>query len=188
MQPPNGEGTAMPAIDPARLRKIQRASRELRLFFIVLFVIVMLGALTRLARPNPHGAKVAVAGIIFQGTSLTGKIHVLWVLQHVLGAAIGLWIFYLLPRLLGLYSQGKIFTAQNVAFIRRIGLSLFCFPLVWLLGLIGAAPEIAAAQTQWTQILPSCPFNALIEGAVILFAGWIMNEGRELREEQDLVV
>jgi len=178
----------MPAIDPARLRKIQRASRELRLLFIVLFVLVVLGALTKLARPNPHGAKVVVAGIIFQGASLTGKIHMLWVVQHVLGVAIGLWIFYHLLRLLGLYSQGRIFTAQNVAFIRRIGLSLFCFPLVWLVGLIGAAPEIAAAQTQWTQILPSFPFNALIEGAVILFAGWIMNEGRELREEQDLVV
>jgi Protein of unknown function (DUF2975) len=175
----------MPAIDPARLRKIQRASRELRLLFIVL---VVLGVLTKLARPNPHGAKVVIAGIIFQGASLTGKVHILWIVQHVLGAAIGLWIFYHLVRLLGLYSQGRIFTAQNVAFIRRIGLSLFCFPLVWLVGLIGAAPEIAAAQTQWTQILPSFPFNALIEGAVILFAGWIMNEGRELREEQDLVV
>ena len=54
--------------------------------------------------------------------------------------------------------------------------------------LIGAAPEIAAAQDQWTNILPSFPGGALIGACLFLFASRIVNEGRELREEQDLVV
>ena len=178
----------MPAIDPARMRKVRRASRELRLLFIVLLVFIVLGALTRLTHPNPLGTKIVLAGIVFQGATLTDKIHVLRIVQLVLGAAVGLSIFYNLIRLLGLYSQGRLFTAQNVAYIRGLRLSVFCIPLVWLVGLIGAATDIAAAQNQWQHILPSFPFNALIDGAVILFAGWIMNEGRELREEQDLVV
>lgn len=178
----------MPVIDPTRLRRIQRASRELRTLFIVLFVLSVLGTAITLTHPRAQAAKVVLAGIVFQGASLTGKLHVLSLAQHVLGTVIYLVAFYHLIRLLGLYAQGRLFTTQNVVHIRRLGLSFMCFALVWLVGLIGAAPQIAAAQDQWSRILPSFPFSSLINGGVILFAGWIMNEGRELREEQDLVI
>jgi hypothetical protein len=36
--------------------------------------------------------------------------------------------------------------------------------------------------------MPSFPGGAIISSCVFLFAGRIMNEGRELRDEQDLVV
>jgi hypothetical protein len=87
-----------------------------------------------------------------------------------------------------LYSNGKVFTAQNVAQIRRAGLTYACAPAVWLIVLIGAWPEIAAAQDQWAMIMPSFPGGALISSCIFLFASRIMNEGRELRDEQDLVV
>ena len=36
--------------------------------------------------------------------------------------------------------------------------------------------------------MPSFPGEPLLDGTVLLFASRIMNEGRELRDEQDLVV
>lgn len=119
----------MPPIDPARLRKIQRASRELRLLFIVLFVLTALGALTKLGHPNPHGTKVVLAGIVFQGASLTDKIHLLWVVQHVLGAGIALWIFYHLIRLLGLYSQ--VGSSRRRRLLSSVGLVYHCSVSLW---------------------------------------------------------
>jgi hypothetical protein len=37
-------------------------------------------------------------------------------------------------------------------------------------------------------ILPSTPFDEVIAGTIIIVISWIMDVGRELREEQDLVV
>ena len=54
--------------------------------------------------------------------------------------------------------------------------------------LIGAAPEIAAAQDQWVKIMPSFPGGSLMGGIFFLFATRLMSEARELRDEQDLVV
>jgi hypothetical protein len=67
-------------------------------------------------------------------------------------------------------------------------LTYACALGVWLVVLIGVAPEIAAAQDQWLKVMPSFPGGALAGACMFLFASRIMNEGREMREEQDLVV
>jgi xanthine/uracil permease len=87
-----------------------------------------------------------------------------------------------------LYAKGRIFTAQSVAQIRQVGLT-FAFGLaIWLLVLFAAWPEISAAQDQWLNIMPSFPGGAIVGACLFLFASRIMDEGRKLREEQDLVV
>ena len=106
----------------------------------------------------------------------------------MLGAALSLKILYHFIRLLLLFSKGKLFTAQNVAQIRQVGLTLFCAVPLWFIVLIGAGPEIAAAEDQWLKIMPSFPGGALMGGIFFLFATRLMNEARELRDEQDLVV
>jgi len=168
-------------------KAIERASRALIVVFIFMSVISLLGMLNRITVPFPPGTRTLV-GVVFQGAAITGKIQILWLLQVVLGAALSLKVLYHLIRLLVLYSKGKVFTVQNVAQIRRAGLTYACAPAVWLIVLIGAWSEIAAAQDQWVKIMPSFPGGALIGSCILLFASRIMNEGRELRDEHDLVV
>ena len=175
------------AITANRLTAIQRASRALRVFFIFISVIFVLGTLNRMTHPFPPGART-LAGFVFQGTAITAKIQILWLVQIVSGAALNLKILYHFIRLMGLFSKGKLFTAPNVAQLRQVGLTFLCAPAVWLVVLIGVTPEIAAAQYQWVKVMSSFPGGALISGCVFLFASRIMNEGRELRDEQDLVV
>ncbi len=177
----------MMTITASKLGAIQRASRGLRGLFIFLFVIAVLGVLSNLTHPLPQSAKT-LAGIEFVGPAVTEKIQLLWLLQNVLRTAIYLKLFYHLMRLLGLYSEGQLFTAQNVAQIRQLGLTFMFTPALWLMVLIAAAPQIVAAQDQWLKIMPSFPGGALMNGAILLFVSWIMNEVRELRDEQDLVV
>ncbi len=66
--------------------------------------------------------------------------------------------------------------------------TMICRPAVWLLVLLVAASEIVAAQSYWTWVMPSFPGGALLGGAVTLCISQIMNEGRVLRDEQDLIV
>jgi len=126
--------------------------------------------------------------VAFEGDALTGKIQTLWLVQMLLAAAVNLKVVYHLVKLLGLYSNGELFTAANVAQIRQLGVTMMSGLAVWLIGLIGAGPQILAAQDQWVKIMPSFPGGALINGGILVYVSWIMNEGRLLRDEQDLVV
>ena len=177
----------MLAITANRADAIRRASRALLVFFIFMTVVSLWSTLSTVAHPFPADTRT-LAGVEFQGAAITGKIQSLWLVQIVLGAALSLKILYHFIRLLGLFSNGKLFTAQNVAQIRQVGLTLLCAVPVWLVVLIGAGPEIAAAQDQWLKIMPSFPGGALMGGIFFLFATRLMNEARELRDEQDLVV
>jgi len=177
----------MLAITANRENEIRRASRALLVFFIFMTVISIWSTLANLAHPFPPDTRT-VAGVEFQGAAITGRIQFLWIAQIVLGAALNLKILYHFIRLMGLFGKGKLFTAQNVAQIRQLGLTYLCAVPIWLVVLIGAWPEIAAAQDQWLKIMPSIPGEALMVGIFFLFATRLMNEARELRDEQDLVV
>jgi hypothetical protein len=168
-------------------RSVQRSSRALLVFFIFISVISLWSALNNIVHPFPPDTRT-LAGIVFEGPAITGKIHSLWLVQIVLGAALTLKILYHLIRLMMLYTRGGVFTAQSVAQTRQIGLTYACYLVIWSVVLIGIAPEIAAAQDQWLKIMPSFPGGALVGACLFLFASRIVNEGRELRDEQDLVV
>ena len=177
----------MLAMTADRLSTIQRASRALLVFFVFISVISLWGTLNNIVHPFPPETRT-LAGVVFKDAAITGKIHGLWLMEMVLGAALTLKILYHLIRLTMQFSKGKIFTEQSVAQTRQVGLTYGCGLVLWLAVLIGAAPEIAAAQDQWLNIMPSFPGGAVIGACLFLFASRIMDEGRKLREEQDLVV
>ena len=177
----------MLAMTADRMSSIQRASRALLIFFIFMSVIFLWGTLNSIVHPFPADTRT-LAGVVFQGAAITDKIHGLWLTEMLLGAALSLKILYHLIRLMTQYYRGKFFTAESVSQIRQVGLTFACSMLIWPVVLIGAWPEIAAAQDQLLSIMPSFPGGALIGACLFLFASRIVDEGRKLREEQDLVV
>jgi hypothetical protein len=175
------------AMTADRLNSIQRASRALLVFFIFMSVISLWGTLASVAHPFPADSRI-VAGVVFEGAAVTERIHGVWLMQMLLSAALTLKVLYHFIRLMVLFVKGQIFTAQSVAQIRQVGVTFACGLLVWLAVLIGAWPEISAAQDQWTSIMPSFPGGSIVGAFLFLFASRIMDEGRKLREEQDLIV
>jgi len=175
------------AMTADRKNTLQRTSRALLVFFIFMSVITLWGTINSIVHPFPADSRT-LAGVVFQGEGITDKIHALWLGQMVLGAALTLKILYHLIRLMVQYSRGQLFTSQSVAQLRQIGLTYAAAMVVWVVVLIGAAPEIAAAEDQRMGIMASFPGGDLICCIFFLFASGIMNEGRELRDEQDLVV
>jgi hypothetical protein len=170
-----------------RLSTIRRSSRALLIFFIFMSVISLWATANNIVHPFPPGTRT-LAGIVFQGSAITTKIQNLWLMQMLLGAAISLKVLYHLIRLMMMYTKGRLFTAHSVGHLRHAGLTYACGLLIWLVVLIGIAPEIAAAQDQWLKIMPSFPAWAVMGAGLFLYASRIMDEGRELRDEQDLVV
>jgi hypothetical protein len=177
----------MLAMTVDRLSTIQRARRALLIFFIFMSVITLWGTLANIANPFPKDTRM-LAGIVFEGAAITEKIHRLWLMQMVLSAALNLVVLYHFIRLMMLYAKGNIFTARSVAHIRQVGLTFAFGIAIWLAVLIGGWPEISAAEEQLFNIMPSFPGGSIIGACLFLFASRIMDEGRKLREEQDLVV
>lgn len=177
----------MLAMTADRMSSIQRASRALLVFFIFISVISIWSTLNSIVHPFPAGSRT-LAGVVFEGAAITGKIQGLWLVQMLSGAAVSLKVLYHLIRLVALFARGRLFTTESVAQIRQVGVTYALALVVWLIPLIGAAPEIAAESEQWTRIMPSFPGGALIAACLFLFASGIMDEGRKLREDQELTV
>jgi hypothetical protein len=172
---------------PSRLRVIQGASRWLQALLVLLAALLVINRIDVLMHPFPADTRMLV-GVVFHGTAITHKIQILWIAQLGLAAALSLKVIYHLIRLLGSLSRDPLFTKQQVAQVRRVAITLAFAPAIWLALVIGTWPEIVAAQDQWVNVMPSFPGDAVIGSCVVMFASHLMNEGRDLRDEHDLVI
>src|SRR5262245_8660163 len=111
------------------LEDIKRVSRRLRLLFILIAAGTLLGTLAKISTPHEQ---ISIAGVQFMGDALPAPVQMLWIAANALTAAVLLKLFFHLSRLFGLYAEARIFTEQNVAQIRQIGISLLLLPVVWL--------------------------------------------------------
>jgi len=171
---------------PARLREVQRVSRTLRAFFILTFVLTVLGLLAALF--GPERRPIELVGSVFSPELATAKLSVVWFTKTILKALVALKAFYHLIRLFGLYADGRIFTSGNVVQLRQLGVTLLLLPALWVLELLAVVPEIAARDDGWLNLLPSFPMTAGLGGGIVIMLAWIMDVGRELRDEHELVI
>jgi hypothetical protein len=188
----------MAADTAARLQKVKKYSASLRNLFVFFFVLSILGWFARLRlawtgpKPGEHDV-VEIAHLVFTGDPVPAEVRVIAYVYFTLVLAISLKIFFHLIKLFALYAQGKIFSAENVHQIRQVGYTILISPALWLLSLL--IPLFVASDGMSITTSPSAGllnvggvFSQIFLGTIILVVSWIMDVGRELREEQDLVV
>lgn len=195
-------GCAMDTEALAQLEKIKRYSRSLKRVFMFLIVMFTLAACVSvlvivLSGHSPETQRT----IDFDGrfafdwnqAPMTAKV---WTIGCLLAVyAIGIKIVYHLAKLFGLYADGHIFTIENVRQIRLVGILLMAFALVWLLTLpipamvdTTTAAEASGRMLSIGVGLPAQPAAQLFFGSIVVFVSWVMDVGRRLREENDLIV
>lgn len=188
----------MTAETAAKLEKVKKYSASLRNLFTLFFVLGLVAWLIRTimmwSDAKPHEPSVVRIGhLVYSGDPVSGTVHVLSYLYTTLSLAIGLTLTFHLIKLFALYADGKIFSVENVRRIRYIGYTVLLMPAVWVLTLF--VPLIVSGEGMTTTTSPGAGLmgggqvgNQLISGMIIIVVSWIMDVGRELREEQDLVV
>jgi hypothetical protein len=172
----------------SRLRKIRNVSRTFRVLLTVGVVLTALVALLALLQ----GCLIALGGKVIAGqcmivhigfspnqicTISSGAPAVSW-LVIVLGAIkLGSMACAIIAcnRLFKLFEGGIFFAVENVRHVKALGCSLAAG------GLMNTALELMAPQGQ-------VDLNLLAVGALILLVAWIMDEGRKIKEEQELTV
>jgi hypothetical protein len=99
--------------------------------------------------------------------------------------------------LFGLYAKGIIFAADNVRHIRHIGIAVFMFCATWVYAILAKllllildqpVPAAAAGPDSIGFNVDNYPLLGFMTGIIIIIISWIMDVGREMREEQDLTV
>jgi hypothetical protein len=159
-----------------RLSRIQRVSNIFKIVFFVVTILCIIGGMGLLISawffPDVKGIKFILAA----GFEFTCAV-----------------LFSVCYKLFDAYSRGELFTGKIVHCIRRVSYAYFLMALagfvsravsVYHLHATAGSPTARAGfEWEWSGL-----FTSLFPGFLILFIAWIMDEGRKIREEQELTV
>ncbi len=96
--------------------------------------------------------------------------------------------FWFLYKLLGLYRQGIIFTADNVAAIRRIGWAIAAIDIAGMAQTLITGPVLTLLHITPAHISARLEVRFLIGGLFVVLVAYVMDMGRELKEQDSLVI
>jgi hypothetical protein len=160
----------------ARLQRIHSASCWVQFLMVIGFVLSCYSLLAFFMGwpffSEPRARMVISHSHIYTAPAdMPDSIFYLWLVQ-ILWGGFGFWVVF---ALFGLYRQGILFSARNVRHIRSLGYYL----------IVNWAIEY---QMQGALRDMDLSTNSLFVGLLIIFVSWIMDEGRKIREEQELTV
>gem|GEM_PF-458905 len=180
---------ANPGAKPAnaRLNRIQKVSRCLRLIMLygIFYIPIVGGGLFGLLYGvlATYGIKIPLPDVSHLATAhphpdfLTSPLGVLW---KCLTWALVIFWYLAVIKLLGFFERGILFTAETVRWIQVLGGIYIAKFLVVL---------VSYFLTRETDIhLLGTAISDLFAGFIIIFIGWLIDEARKIREEQELTV
>jgi hypothetical protein len=165
-----------------RMNRIQKVSKYLRLFLqygipltIVAFMVLEYLAVTHkitLPKPSPSSEEGSGSDFIAHAGALQ-----LW---SILSLVVYLFWYRTALKLFGFFEKGILFTGETVRCIQILGLVYIARFLVQLCFYF-FVPLLNG------QML-AMGINDLFAGVLITFIGWLIDEARKIREEQELTV
>lgn len=174
-----------------KLANIRRWSGYLRRLFKISFLLtaatlVMQSILILIGDETFSNVRIGLTS--YSGGSVPAAAHVISWINSLAVLAIFLKLCFHLIRLFDHYAEGRIFGRENVHQIRQLGITVMLFPALWLLVAIAPAFIPVDGRTALMDYDGAGPLPEIVLGTIILVVAWIMDVGRELREEQDLWV
>lgn len=173
--------------------RIQRASRRLRrLFLVAICLMPMVNGLIWLSINHlPELVQTRlVPYFVSMPLPLSARVMGFAITMMPIGAAM-LGAYYLM-RLFRLYERGEIFRTTNVRCFRNLSRVLVGWFAIGIVhkSLLSMALTLhhPPGQRYITLELGSPDLTALLVGAVLAVISWVMDEGRQMQEEQDFTV
>lgn len=174
--------------------KIKRYSRYLQYFFLAAIVVEPLGAALAWAFLDSETLRMLTSFEAEPGINwnLTDLQRLLGFVVSFIPVALNMLLFRALARLFWLYSQGFVFTQDNVKRIRQAGFLLLIGQLVSpvyqsLLSLVLTMHNSSGQHMVLINVHES-DISEIITALMILVVAWVMDEGRKLKDEEALTV
>ena len=97
-------------------------------------------------------------------------------------------VLYFLYKFFALCQEGRIFTSENIKFIRYTGFSLMAIDLIFILQSALAGPVLSWLGAVEPYFSLDLAISYLIIGLFVELISRVMDMGRQLKEYQDLIV
>ena len=170
------------------ISKIKRLSRRLRIMTLIVLIgtwvvfalVAEFNGITPLL-PVPKNMTVDLS--MLSSFSLT----LVYMLAAIKPAAF-IPVLYSLYKLFALYQEGRVFTPENIKFIRRIGFSLMAIDLIFILQSALTGPVLSWLGAVEPYFSLDLAISYLIIGLFVELISRVMDMGRQLKEYQDLIV
>ena len=189
----------------AQLEKIKKYSKSLQrlmqFFMVVMLIGGILTAIILISWNAPSRPETAVARIIdlnglrFEWTVAPAAVKALTAAYLTSVFVCVCLIAHNMARLFALYARGTIFTEAHVRAIRTVGILLCVVSLTWIITVpmrlmlgTGVDPAVSEAAADSAMAIRTDNLSPFFCGLIVIFISWVMDVGRRLREEHDLVV
>lgn len=162
-----------------RLNRIQKVSKFIRLsiqygcplYILALFVVGLLTSKGMMTLPAPSQPPETYSPNNFNGIFVVGQVSTLIVCL--------IW-YYAALKLFGLFEKGILFTAETVRCLQILGV-VYLARFLLELGIYFFVPMLE-------KIGHKIVWSDLFTGFFIICIGWLLDEARKIREEQELTV
>ena len=181
----------------AKIKKVSSIFRGL--FLVLLIVVPLVHILSWLNAPVPFDLSKSLGffiSVVPQGVKV---LHTLSLSTKMVGFLIGAipvvlieFILYFLIKLFKLYAQAEIFSIQNVNYIKKIGNTLLITQIVAIIcnGALSVVLTLNNPHGFRTLVLTisGMHISLILTAFIIILIAWIMAEGCQLRDEQQLTI
>jgi len=127
-------------------------------------------------------------GITLDATRISGLSLLVVLALGLIKPVVYMIAFWFLYKLLGLYREGIIFTVENVAAIRKIGWAIASIDIAGMVQTLVTGPVLTFYEISSGYIAARLEVGFLIIGLFVVLIAYVMDMGRELKEQDSLVI
>lgn len=179
------------------MKKIQSVSQFFYYFFIVVFAFWCLAYIAFWINvPNhlnlDHIIKLSFVPDVKIMHPLTLSSRFIGFLIGLIPVAIDLYVIYCLARLFSLYKVGKIFTLENIQYIKRIAYFLLLGQIINPFYQVVMSGFLTYANPHGHRVMVASVsgmnISIIIISVITIVIAWIMKEAQQLKLEQEYTV
>ena len=170
------------------MEKLKITSRRLQIVVFILIILMPCGVALNAATDAWAELLNMPQGISLDETQISGVSLLVVLVLGLIKPVVYMIAFWFLYKLLGLYREGIIFTAENVAAIRRIGWAVASIDIADMLQTLMTGPILTFYEISTGYLAARIEVGFLIIGLFIVLIVYVMDMGRELKEQDNLVI
>jgi len=168
--------------------KLKTTSKRLQALVLLLIALTPCAVALNAATGEWAQLVGAPAGILLDATRIHGGALAAVIALGLIKPLAHMLAFWFLYKLLGLYRQGIIFTAENVGAIRKIGWALVGIDIASMARTVLAGPVLTAFDVTQGYVSVGLEAGFVTVGLFVVLVAHVMELGRELKEQDDLVI
>lgn len=164
----------------SRMNRIQKVSKCIRLFLQYAIPLIILASLVFFSLVFNHKITLPKPSHPSEVSSVSDTHRESFAMWGILSLFVYLFWYRTALKLFGFFEKGILFTADTVRCIQILG-GIYCARFLVQLSFYFLTP-LSERQYLGTAV------SDLFAGFLIIFIGWLIDEARKIREEQELTV